>query len=83
MGLGCAHLSPPLSSYLPLSQFSHSLFGSSPLHSPLEEMGLCESVWVSLCMCGVRERHMCVQGFKVKSQDQLVLKISLTLLDVV
>ena len=34
-------------------------------------------------MCGVRERHVCVQGFKVKSQDQLVLKISFTLLDVV
>ena len=34
-------------------------------------------------MCRVRERHVCVQGFKVKNQDQLVLKINLTLLDVV
>ena len=38
---------------------------------------------MSLCVCGVRERHVCVQGFKVKSQDQLVLKISFTLLEVV
>ena len=34
-------------------------------------------------MCGVRERYVGMRGYKVKGQDQLVLKISLTLLDVV
>ena len=34
-------------------------------------------------MCAVRERYVGMRDYKVKGQDQLVLKISLTLLDVV
>ena len=59
-----AHFFTFFSLYIPHSSFSLSIFSSFSVGT---------SYGVSVGVCGAKNVHMGVQGFKVESQGQLVL----------